>query len=86
MYIHIGWKKMIFIDDIIAIVKASEDESADSPIRWLKSGKIIAIRPSEPAKTYIVTSENIFISPVSIQTIMKRVKAADSYLRKQSKI
>ncbi len=77
MYIHIGWNKMVHIDDIVAIIDVGADTFSNTKknsIQNLSSKKIVYIKKQEEAKTYIITDEIIYVTPVSIQTIGKRIR------------
>lgn len=79
MYIHIGWNQVVHEDDVMAIIKYEKSDKSKGPLRHFKNQEIIEIHPEDAPKTYIVTKDKIYISSVSITTIMKRIKNNSIY-------
>lgn len=76
MYIHIGWNQVIFMDDIISIVAVpNTDPYRDKkhPAHYCKTRRTVEVKPGEIPRTYIITKDITYISPVSIKTIAKRI-------------
>jgi len=76
---------MVFVDDIIAIIAVPDtDHKYDKkhPAHYLRMHTFINIKPIEKPKTYIITKDITYISPVSIKTLGKRIKEINQwYLR-----
>lgn len=75
MFIHLGGDVMVSSKDVIAIFDLRMQEDSDETTKYLKkadeNGKIIIIDPDD-TKSFVVTNENIYYSPISSLTLKKR--------------
>lgn len=64
MFIHLGGNQMIRLSDVVAIVDA---------VGVLKSSSSISFpKPDEEVKSFIITTNHIYTSPISSNTLLKR--------------
>ena len=77
MYIHIGGDKAVLMKDIIGIMDIENTSTSSVTRNFLRkmeeNGKIITTSYDLP-KSVVVTSEYVYITPVSPQTLEKRFK------------
>lgn len=80
MYIHIGNNKSLPISSVIAVIRADDKHMKKNALFYYQSDNrnIIHVKPDEVEKTYIITDDTIYVSPVSIQTIKKRIHEFNS--------
>lgn len=77
MYIHIGGEKAVLMKDIIGIMDIENTSTSHVTRKFLremeKKGKVITASFDLP-KSVVVTSEYVYITPVSPQTLEKRFR------------
>lgn len=77
MYIHLGGNKMIRSTEVVAILDAGTRRAPHSLTPFLEaaqaSGRMETISLEE-VKSYVVTKEAIYPSPISSTTLMKRAQ------------
>lgn len=87
MYLHIGEEKVVFLDDIIAIMDIEKTTTSNNTREYLKkseeNGIVTAIGTDIP-KSFVVAltdgQQKVFLSPISSSTLNKRFrKIADDY-------
>ena len=84
MYIHIGQDTLIVDEEIIGIFDMENTTVMKSTVDYLnkaeKKGEVNNVAPFELPKSFIVCEEPkgtvIYISPVSVGTILKRIESA----------
>jgi hypothetical protein len=75
--IHLGGNRMIRIREVIAILDAGSEESADVLFfleRVRKEGKLERIAAEEGVKSYVITDNRVYASPISSLTLKKRAE------------
>lgn len=77
MFVHLGSDFMINTDQIIAIINI--DEIMNNSIKdiidiGVIEKKVYQIGPKDKAKSLIITTDKIFLSPISSTTLLKRAK------------
>ncbi|NLV15619.1 MAG: DUF370 domain-containing protein [Syntrophomonadaceae bacterium] len=77
MFLHLGSDNMITTDQIIAIINI--DEIVNKSIQdiidiGIVEKKVNQIVPKDKAKSLIITTDRIFLSPISSATLLKRAK------------
>ncbi len=72
MYVHIGDNKSIPIENIVTMIHANGSKSKKSPLHYYDD-QLIYIVPMEEAKTFLITNEGVYVSGISIKTLMKRI-------------
>ncbi|WP_206425324.1 extracellular matrix regulator RemB [Staphylospora marina] len=79
MFIHLGGSRMISVREVIAILDAeAAGQGAGSGLFLdgaVQSGRIETVVPGE-VKSYVITRDRIYASPVSSATLKKRAEAA----------
>jgi hypothetical protein len=77
VYIHLGGNKMIRSTEVVAILDAGTRRAPHSLTPFLEaaqaSGRMETISHEE-VKSYVVTKEAIYPSPISSTTLMKRAQ------------
>ena len=77
MYIHIGGDKAVLMKDIIGIMDIENTSTSSVTRNFLrkmeKDGKVITTSLDLP-KSVVVTTEYVYITPVSPQTLEKRFR------------
>lgn len=64
MFIHLGGNQMIRLSDVVAIVDAAGAMNSSSSIPLPK--------PDGDVKSFIITTNRIYTSPISSNTLLKR--------------
>lgn len=64
MFIHLGGNQMIRLSDVVAIVDAVGAMNSSSSIPFPKV--------DEEVKSFIITTDHIYTSPISSNTLLKR--------------
>lgn len=64
MFIHLGGNQMIRLSDVVAIVDAVGAMNSSSSIPFPKT--------DEEVKSFIITTNHIYTSPISSNTLLKR--------------
>jgi extracellular matrix regulatory protein B len=64
LFIHLGGNQMIRLSDVVAIVDAVGAIKSSSSIHFPN--------PSEEVKSFIITTNQIYTSPISSNTLLKR--------------
>ncbi|AUS07402.1 DUF370 domain-containing protein [Laceyella sacchari] len=75
MFIHLGGSRMICIREVVAILDAGATEQAPNEAHFVqlakKAGRLEHISPDE-VKSYVITKDRVFASPISSTTLKKR--------------
>ncbi len=78
MFLHIGNSKIVFSNDLIGIFNVdTANKKANS--NFIESASSEAIKKwsgLEQPKSFVVTSHNVFISPISPLTLSKRTNSS----------
>ncbi|PTM56913.1 extracellular matrix regulator RemB [Desmospora activa] len=76
MFIHLGGNKMIRTSEVITILDAGSRVPLSTLQPFLEKAKeqgcLEEISAAEEIKSYVVTAEMIYASPISSLTLMKR--------------
>lgn len=76
MFVHIGKEKSILYKDIVAIISLQTEGRPDSTAEFLttsdEEGFLISL--TDKPRSLIVTSDKVFLSPISSVTLCNRVK------------
>lgn len=89
MFLHIGEEKIIYIDEILAIMDIERTTTSNNTREFLKKceerGMIESIGSDIP-KSFIVTvteeKQKVYLSPISSSTLNKRIlKLTDDFRR-----
>lgn len=80
MFLHIGGEFIVFIKDIIAIVDMEKSTISQDTRNFLKTaeeeGFIVNVVENELPKSFVITQSrhksNIYLSPISTSTLLKR--------------
>lgn len=77
MFVHIGKENMVHSKDIIMILDYEKIKKSSYP-SFLKTGnkefhKLIKDRKEKEMKTIIITTKDIFFSPIASVTLAKRI-------------
>ncbi len=77
MYIHIGGEYAVLMQDIVGIMDIENTSTSRVTRDFLRKkeeeGKVITTSPDLP-KSFVVTGEYVYITPVTAQTLEKRCK------------
>ncbi|UOF91761.1 DUF370 domain-containing protein [Fodinisporobacter ferrooxydans] len=80
MFIHLGGDVMVSSKDVIAIFDLRMKEESEETAKYLqkveKNGKIVMIDPDD-SKSFVVTNDYIYYSPISSLTLKKRASYMD---------
>lgn len=80
MFIHLGGDVMVIQKDVIAIFDCKIEDASSTTAEFLKMSsekrKTIVIDPSE-TKSFILTNEYLYYSPISSLTLKKRAAFLD---------
>ncbi len=75
LFIHLGANVLVPLKDVIAIIDAKMEESTESMREFLhtadEEGFVVTIDQDE-IKSYVVTTKNVYYSPISSLTLKKR--------------
>lgn len=84
MYLHIGGCQMVNIRHIIAFFKAHpKRQSKANPLEMYYKPYVKVERG--PIRSYIVTEEGIYGSPISLETILQRYERLFYHVRQWDK-
>ena len=79
MFLHIGEDMVVLKKDIIAIIDSESGASSTVTQEFLSVGQAEGffkkISESEKVKSYVVTERDIYLSPISAFTLLKRSQA-----------
>ncbi len=89
MFIHIGHDTVIIENEIIGIFDMENTTTEKKTVDYLnnaeKQGQVRNVAPYELPKSFIVCEEPkgkvIYISPVSVGTILRRIENSDLNMR-----
>lgn len=79
MFIHLGGSRMIRIRDVIAILDANAHLTGYIDIAK-REGRVEQISLEE-MKSYVITSDKVYASPISSMTLKKRAQESQKYLK-----
>lgn len=75
MFIHLGGSRLIRIREVVAILDAGVTEQAVNEAHFVEraknEGRMELISPDE-IKSYVITNDRVFASPISSTTLKKR--------------
>ncbi len=75
LFLHIGQEISILVKDIVAIIDLETKDNSPSTKEFLTvaedEGFIISL--TEKPNSFIVTTDKVFLSPISAMTLKKRV-------------
>lgn len=74
MFLHIGGSRIVFLNNLIGIFKIDLAEGHDNKV-YLSTNKSDVTKVcsnSEQSKSFIVTDDNIYLSPISPLTLSRR--------------
>lgn len=77
MYIHLGGDRIIKTSQIVAIFDVQIHETSKLHGMFLQKmpqERIIRIISDETVKSYVVTKEKVYLSPISSSTLKKRAQ------------
>lgn len=79
MFLHIGGSKIVFYKDIIGIFDLSlrQEKINKQFLEATPSTRFLNVRDFENSKSFIVTGEDAFLSPVSPLTLGRRNSAVE---------
>lgn len=76
MFIHLGANIIVPTKEVIAIIDVKMKKTAESMVEFLdvadEEGFVINIDEGE-TKSYVITSKNVYFSPISSMTLKKRI-------------
>lgn len=75
MYIHLGGDEMVPIQDLIVIMNAGVMRKSSVNSTFLKTATekgCVQLAGEESAKSYVVTTNRVIVSPISTSTLRKR--------------
>ena len=83
MYLHLGNEVVIPQKDIVAIINTERSSSLDKTLEtYRRNGKYDDNAcQGMPAKTLIFTTDKVFLSCISTQTLLKRAEQKDLILK-----
>ncbi|MFD2707223.1 extracellular matrix regulator RemB [Salibacterium lacus] len=81
MFIHLGGDKVIRSKDVITIVDQDTHDSSSITQQFLSSRAEEDVEriSSEQTKSVVVTTEKIYLSPISTLTLKRRAQAISEY-------
>lgn len=75
MYLHIGGQWVVFLKDIVAILSIEKlskyNKEFYEAIRYNKN--LIEVSSIREAKTFIITSDKVYLTSISPYTLTKRI-------------
>lgn len=76
MFLHIGGDVVVLKKDIIAIIDSETGLAGEATKEFLQSskqeGNFKMVNKEEKVKSYIITEQEIYLSPISAFTLLKR--------------
>lgn len=76
MFLHIGGDMVVLKKDIIAIIDKNTSLASDATKEFLDTGKTEGffkhVSEHEKIKSYVITEQDIYLSPISAVTLLKR--------------
>ncbi len=74
MFLHIGGSEIVFSSELIGIFNLDPDDNSvnESLLNTMTNNPVSIISGSKRQKSFIVTSNNVYISPISPLTLSKR--------------
>ncbi|SFP90420.1 extracellular matrix regulator RemB [Salibacterium halotolerans] len=81
MFIHLGGDTVIRSKDVITIVDQDTHDSSSITQQFLSSRKEEDVEriSAEQTKSVVVTTEKIYLSPISTLTLKRRAQAISEY-------
>ncbi len=87
MFLHLGGDVIVTIKDIIAIIDLESSTNAFTTREFLKvvddEGFINIIGEKGREKSFILTPKNVYLSPISSYTLMKRANSVKNILESE---
>ncbi|MEW6725057.1 MAG: extracellular matrix regulator RemB [Bacillota bacterium] len=74
MYIHLGWDQLVKVNELVALVDIEEglDQDNQQLVAAARArGAVTQVSALAP-KTIVVTTKQLYLTPVSVRTIQKR--------------
>lgn len=75
MYIHLGWEVSVHIKDIIAVVNAPVNTNKRNLLHSMQGRNFVEVKKGKVVKTYVITPDKVYGTPLTTQTITKRIEA-----------
>lgn len=76
MFLHLGENNLVMKKDIIAIFDKKTNENINITQEYLKNARdnnlIKQIGPEKQTKSFVITDEYIYCSPLTTRTLVKR--------------
>lgn len=75
MFLHIGQEQSILVKDIIAIINMESEANSEYTKEFLNTAKDegFIVKLGENPDSFIITSDKVYLSPISASTLHKRV-------------
>lgn len=81
MFVHIGGEYTILVDSVISLINLETVQASSSDMKsFLKMQEdenILEYVSEEIPRSLIVTDDRTYVSPLSVGTILKRIKTGD---------
>jgi len=74
LFLHIGDSRIVFLDELIGIFNLGSNENEDNKqfLEYAADDSELKRRDYENDKSFVVTAENVYFSPISSSTLAKR--------------
>ena len=72
MFLHIGESRIVFLNEIIGIFNLGSNEDNKQFLESAADESELKRRDYENDKSFVVTSESVYFSPISSSTLAKR--------------
>lgn len=83
MYIHLGGNQILRVREVVAILDISSTDPHPLIETMKKSGGLIEIS-TDDVKSYVVTRDHVYSSPISSVTLMKRAEQMEQRTKAKS--
>ncbi|GAB7388490.1 hypothetical protein BSNK01_23280 [Bacillaceae bacterium] len=84
MFIHIGGDTMVRMRDVVAIFDKKTEETSQDTRAFLEGSdrlnKLVRTS-SEPTKSYVITTDRVYCSPISVVTLKRRAAFFSGFAR-----
>lgn len=88
VFLHLGGDAVVPLKDVVAIFDMElpeQSRSVDEFLKTAKDEKIIIDVSGGKAKSFVITSDKVFFSQISSQTLKKRAEGLREYLEQLDK-
>ena len=83
MFVHIGGEYTILIDTIISLINLETVQASSSDMNsFLKQQEeenVLEYVSEEIPRSLVLTDDRTYVSPISVQTLRKRIENANNY-------